>query len=111
MHTVEFMVFVCAVGGDDLEHVHIAEVTVPARSGDDEEAIVRRAAKAHGGTARHAWWEYDADADTTMLADVVIEWGAKVPSSASASTYIGLATVPDADGLYMVLHSSDDYVS
>lgn len=109
MHTVAFAVFVC-VGDDHLESIHTAEVSVPARAGDDEKAVVRRAAKAHGGVAHRAWWEYDADAATTVLSNVAIEWGGKVPSSEPVSTYTGLAAVPDVDNLYEVLHGSDDYV-
>lgn len=108
IHMVEFTVFVC-VGDDYLERVHTAEVAVPVRAGDDEKAIVRRAAKAHGGVAHRAWWEYDADAATTELANVVIEWAGKLPSDVPLSAYTGLTAVPDADDLYAVLYDGDDY--
>ena len=108
VHMVEFMVFVC-VGYDYLERVHTAEVAVPVRAGDDEKAIVRRAAKAHGGVAHRVWWKYDADAATTELANVVIEWEGKLPSDVPLSVYTGLATVPDADDLYEVLYDGEDY--
>ncbi len=109
MHTVAFTVLACIAYDDVLEPIHTAGVTVPARAGDDEKAIVRRAAKAHGGVTHRAWWEYDATAGTTELADVVLEWAGKLPSDVPLSAYTGLTAVPDDDNLYEVLHGADDY--
>ena len=109
MHTVAFTVLACIAYDDVLEPIHTAGVTVPSRAGDDEKAIVRRAAKAHGGVVGRAWWEYDATAGTTELADVVLEWAGKLPVSVPLSAYTGLAIVPDGDDLYEVLYDGDDY--
>lgn len=109
LHMVVFTVFACFADDDVLKPVHNAEAVVPVRAGDDEKAIVRRAAKSHGGVVGRAWWEYDATAGTTPLADVVIEWAGKLPINVPLSAYTGLATVPDVDNLYEVLHDGDDY--
>lgn len=109
MHRVRFTVLACVVDDDVLEGVYTAVVDVPARANDTEVAIVRRAAKALGGMVGSAWWEYDATAGTAPLANVVLEWAGKVPISVPLSAYTGLATVPDVDDLYEVLHDGEDY--
>ena len=108
MHMVVFTVFACLAYDDVLEPVHNAEVVVPVRTGDDERAIVRRAAKSHGGVVGNAWWEYDATAATTELSDVVLEWLGKLPISVPLSAYTGLAAVPDVADLYEVLFDGAD---
>ena len=107
MHRVRFTVLACLVDDDVLEPVHTAEVTIPVRAGDDEHAIVRRAAKAHGGVVGRAWWGYEITNTTTELANIVIEWAGKLPISVPLSAYTGLTTVPDVDDLYEVLHDGE----
>ena len=107
MHIVAFTAFACIVDDDVLERVHTAEVAVPVRAGDDEHAIVRRAAKAHGGVVGRAWWGYEITEATTELANIVIEWAGKLPISVPLSAYTGLTTVPDVDDLYEVLHDGE----
>ena len=109
MHVVVFTVFVCIAGDDVLERIHTAEVAVPGRAGDDERAIVRRAAKHLGGVAGNAWWEYDATTSTSELTDVVFEWLGNMPISMPLFAYTGLAEVDDPDNLYEVLHDGSYY--
>ena len=112
MNVVVFKVFVCIADDDDvLERVHIAEVAVPERAGDDGRAIVRRAAKHLGGVAGNAWWVHDVTKTTTELANVVLKWAGNMPISVPPSAYVGLATVDDPDNLYEVLHDGDDYAA
>ena len=109
MHRVAFTVLACIVDDDVLEPIHTAEVTIPARAHDTEAAIIRRAAKHLGGVAGNAWWAHDVIKTTTELANVVLEWAGNMPISVPLAAYTGLATVPDPDGLYEVLHDGDDY--
>ena len=111
MHVVVFKVFMCIADDDVLERVHISEVAVPAREGDDGRAIVRRAAKHLGGVVGNAWWVHDVTKTTTELANVVLEWAGNMPISVPPSAYVGLAAVDDPDGLYEVLHDGDDYAA
>lgn len=110
MHQIEFTVFVCIVDDDVLERVYTAVVDIPASAKDTNASdIVRRAAKALGGMVGSAWWEYDATKATAELADTVSEWSGKLPITVPLAAYTGLATVPDDDDLYEVLHDGGDY--
>lgn len=109
MHRVAFTVLACIVDDDVLEPIHTAEVTIPARAHDTEAAIVRRAAKHLGGVAGNAWWAHDVIKTTTELADVVDDWARMLPITMPTAAYIGLATVPDDDDLYEVLHDGEGY--
>lgn len=109
MHRVVFTVLACIVDDDVLEPIHTAEVTISASAEDTELAIVRRAVKALGGAAACAWWEYDATKATTELADIINDWLGMLPITMPTAAYIGLATVPDDDDLYEVLHDGEGY--
>lgn len=108
MHVVAFTVLACIADDDVLKPIHTAGVTVPAREGDNNRALVRRAAQHLGGVAGDAWWVHDVTKTTTELANVVLEWSGNMPISVPPSAYVGLATVADPDNLYAVLFGGDD---
>jgi len=83
------------------------QVAVDTRPRDDDRAIVRRAAKQAGGPARQAWWEFDATAETTPLSDALLDLQPDLPPTLQESTFAGLATIDDDNGVFEPLYSGD----
>lgn len=108
-HTVVFTLCATRTTGA-LKRVATEMVTVDARGRDDDRAIVRRAAKQLGRPAKTAWWEYDATPATTQLCDTLLDLEPDLPPTLQESTFAGLATIDDDQGMFAPLYSGVDHV-